>query len=268
MNCRTTQLYERFLEYRNQYDHEWYTVNKNTGRGLLSSSVDMKQSWHTKITKTFWYRSQRRQDSEAKSIADIELVASKETNKRANSSTWSGPVRLSSHLATPKLDQGPCEPILLMLDFEDGPCIKSLDYGTFSHWDAIEGLLVDVEKEGIVIGELWDENEKMRIRRGDWDARVRPGWDVHVRCQDLQLVTEACQSEDDSDSDALESDDDRWLDDVLDNYQEDWCLPRWRDKVEQDNSASKYLQEPSWIIIALGFASVVLFIIAGIVYTA
>lgn len=226
----------------------------------------MEESWYTTFTETVWHRSWWRRDSEVKRTVDIELNKSETPTRRINYGFSIGSVELNSNQNTSIMDPGPCRPIFLMLDFEDGSCVKPLDYGTFSRWDAIEDLLMDIENDGILVGELWDQNEKMRICPGDWDARVRPGWDIHIRCQNTQTIREGYQTE--NDSEISESDEEHWADDILDQYREDWCLPRWRVKVEKETSTSKSLEEPSRIVIALGCASVILFIIAVVIYTA
>lgn len=223
----------------------------------------MTRSWHALFTKEYWFQIRWRQVPDSKKFVDIELDASRKTPKRIDSGISFRVKGLEACPDTPRLESD----IFLMLDFEDGSCIKSLDYRTFSHWEAMEGLLLDMEKDGIALGGLWDETEKMWICRGDWDARVRPGWDVHVLCQNVQTMLEARRFEDLAESEDFESDDEHWIDEVLDQYQEEWCLPRWRIKVEQERSISKPMQDPSWIMVALGCASIVLFIAAVVVYT-
>lgn len=53
----------------------------------------------------------------------------------------------------------------------------------------MEGLLLDLEKEGTTVGELWDRSEKMRICYGDWDALVRPGQLNKKKCIHAQNST-------------------------------------------------------------------------------
>ncbi|KAF2998182.1 hypothetical protein E8E13_003820 [Curvularia kusanoi] len=224
----------------------------------------MARLWHSFFANTYWYRYRWRQVPEAKPFVDIELPAHNKPPRRVDSGISIGTNGFSSSHTTLKQVSDFNEPIFLVLDFEDGPCVKSLDYGTFSHWEAMEALLLDLEKDGIAVGELWDQTEKMRICRGDWDARARPGWSVCLHCQDVQAAPDIRQN----DNDEIESYEEEWIDEVLDHYQEDWCLPRWRIQVEQERSIRKPIQEPSWIMVALGCASVVFFIVAVIVYTA
>lgn len=232
----------------------------------------MASSWHSRFTSWYRYWRRRAPHEDAAPCADVELVATCKEPKRVDSGFSVGTSYLSSHpYTTPDSTTLSQQSgfIHLNIDFGDESCIKSVDYGTFSCWSAIEGLMMDMEKDGIVCEELWDISESMRVCKGDWDARVRPGWDIHVHCQDVPMVLETPYLEDDSDSGSEDagSEEDRWIDDVLDHYREEWCLPRWRDKVEPKRPRSIAIQEPSRTMLIAGCVSVVLFIIAAIVYT-
>ncbi|KAJ8109275.1 hypothetical protein OPT61_g7588 [Boeremia exigua] len=230
----------------------------------------MADSWRANFTD--WYKYwRRRQVSDVESFVDIELDATRKDNDTVDSNTtYRQSTSFSSSHYTPTCASHPplTDPIYLRIDFGDDVCQKSLDYGTFSHWSAVEGLMIDMEEDGMIFEELWDVNESMKICMGDWDARVRPGWDVHVHCQSGQAMLETRYLEEDSDSEYSESEEDHWIDEILDPYQEEWCLPRWREKVELEKSKIIAMQEPSWIMLGLGCASVTLFIIAAVVYTA
>ncbi|KAF3039170.1 hypothetical protein E8E12_005286 [Didymella heteroderae] len=114
------------------------------------------------------------------------------------------------------LDSQSEEPIYLELDFGDRIYIKPLEYGTFSRWTAIEGLMMDLERDGMVIQELWDGIEKMRVCSGDWDARVRPGWNLEMPCRNEEACLQKDRTEDGSDGEDTDDDEDRWIDEVLD----------------------------------------------------
>jgi hypothetical protein len=111
----------------------------------------------------YWYRDRWRESPEARCFLDIELGFQRKPTRRVDSAISLGSSEACGFCTTLKLDLDPHEFIILTLDFEDVSCVKSLDYRTFSHWDAMEGLLLDLEKEGITVGELWDQTEKMRI---------------------------------------------------------------------------------------------------------
>ncbi|KAF2625342.1 hypothetical protein BU25DRAFT_460458 [Macroventuria anomochaeta] len=231
----------------------------------------MTGSWHTVFTNWYRHRNRRPGSYESGSSTDIELGTCCRSPERFDSGISFGGLDLvSDDHVTPKSSIEPHldDPILLKLKFGDQTYIKPLDYGTFSRWTAVERLMVDMEQDGIIIGELWDVVEKMRVCSGDWNARVRPGWDVHVHCQDARVILRTGQFEDDSDSEGLESDEEGWVDEVLDQYQEEWCLPRWRVRVEQERSINGQSQEPSWMVLGLGCVSMVFFIVAVVVYTA
>lgn len=161
------------------------------------------------------------------------------------------------------------DPVQITFKFGQRVHVKLLDYATFSQWDAMEELMADIENEGIMFEGLWDVGEKMKICGGDWNARVRPGWDVHVYSQDAHVLSEDESSEDDSDSEGYNDEDKQmWTDEVLDLQKEEWCLPRWRGRVEQEKSIREQIREPSWVVLVLGCASMFFFIAAVIVYTA
>jgi hypothetical protein len=46
----------------------------------------------------------------------------------------------------------------------------------------VSALLEVLTEEGIIVDQLWDVNEDMRIGGGDWNAKVRPGCAIDVLC--------------------------------------------------------------------------------------
>ncbi|KAH6639342.1 hypothetical protein C7974DRAFT_388280 [Boeremia exigua] len=122
-----------------------------------------------------------------------------------------------------------------------------------------------MEKDGIIIEELWDVAGSLQVCMGDWDARVRPGWDIRMHAR-ATLETHCLDNS--SDSDGSENISGQWVEEILDQYQEEWCLPRWRAKVEQQESMSIVMQEPSYLMLALGCVLMVFFTVAIVVYTA
>ncbi len=156
--------------------------------------------------------------------------------------------------------------ILLAFDFGEESYIKALDYGTFARWDAMKGLIEDIESDGAVIEQLWDTRESMMVSGGDWDARVCHEWSIHVRCMEARRDS-AIELSDESDSEACDSNDET-LYDAEAEEEDDWCLARWRRRVEQQRSMHEHVQEPSWIMLVLGSALVICFVITVLVYTA
>jgi hypothetical protein len=236
---------------------------------LIESDV-MTGSWHRNLKD--WYRNGRRgrKQEATRPGVDIELDALCRNPRRVDSDISIGGLTLINENRTSErnLVSLPEEPINLKLDFGDMIYIKPLDYGTFCRWSAIEELKEDLEKDGMIVQELWDEVEEMRVCSGDWDARVRPGWSLQVYCQNREALLEKDDSVCDSESEHTEDEEESWIDEVLDQYQEEWCLPRWRDRVEQGTSARKHAEEPSWVVLGVGCISIVLFIVAVVVYTA
>lgn len=229
----------------------------------------MTGSWHTILTD--WYRHRRRRHiPEALAVPiDIELMARCRNPQRVDSSISFGSLTLvDEDQAGPDLrvESQSEEPIHLKLDFGDGVYTRPLHYGTFSRWSALEGLMTDLEKDGMIIEEIWDVVEQMRVCGGDWDARVRPGWNLQVHCQNVQTCLDGNRPEDGSDSEDTDDEEECWVDEILGQYQE-WCLPRWRDRVEQEKSINRYAKEPSWVMLGLGCLSTLFFIVAVIIYT-
>lgn len=227
-------------------------------------------SWRTILAKQCTYCEHRPNHDESQLLPDIELGAFCKKSKTADSGIPPESLSLVTHgHTTPKssFDSQLRRPICLKFDFGDRIHVKPLDYGTFSRWSAMESFVLDMENEGIIIEEFWDVAENMRVWSGDWDARVRPGWDVYVQCQDVQAVLRKQRFEDDSNSEDYESDGERWTEDILNQYQEDCCLPRWKDRAQKEKLISGRMQEPSWMALSLGCASMVVFVVTVVIYT-
>lgn len=230
----------------------------------------MTGSWLDRSVDWYRYRRRLRTPEAAGPSTDIELAAPSRSPKRIDSGvSISDLTRVSEELTDISISNSRSEePIYLKLDFGDRTYTKPLDYGTFSHWSAMEELKINLERDGVGIKNLWDEVERMEVCGGDWDARVRPGWSLQLNCHSADALLEKDSPGYDSDSEDTEVDEERWVDEVLDQYDEEWCLPRWRDRVEQETSTKKNAKDPSWRALALGCISIVFFIVAVIVYTA
>jgi hypothetical protein len=169
--------------------------------------------------------------------------------------------------ASNPVDAGVPKPILLTFNLNNEVYTKSLDYGTFAHWGAMAGLLADIEEDGLVPGNLWDALEDMKVYSGDWDARVYQGWEIHLHCRD-----EAYWSETDTDE-GSDVDEAEVIEEIVAYYEdftettEDWCLPRWRGRVEQGRQIREQVREPSWEVLALGCVSMLFFIVTVVLYT-
>lgn len=214
-------------------------------------------------------RWRQRDTVSARPDVDIELDTLHTHPRRIDSGISISGLTLVSedHTIEPRVDSRPEEPMHLKLDFGAGMYVKPLDYRTFSHWSAIEELMMDLEKDGMRVGDLWDESEEMSVCGGDWDARVRPGWTLQMHCQGAEASLGSVGSACDSGSEETEDDAESWFDDMIDEYQEEWCLPRWRNRVEHDGPTGKELQEPSWAVLSLGLIVVIFSIAAFVVYT-
>lgn len=219
-----------------------------------------------------WHRHRRRpQIPEADGPStDIELVApSRNPNRIDSDISISGLTLVNEESTAESIPNARYEePIYLKLNFGDRIYTKLLEYDTFSRWSAMQELKTSLERDGVSIKDLRDEVERMEICSGDWDARVRPGWSLLLNCHNVEAFLEKDILGYDSDSEDTGVDEERWIDEVLDHYQEEWCLPRWRNRVEQETSTKKNTEDPSWRVLALGCISMIFFIVAVIVYTA
>lgn len=236
-------------------------------RSPVKSTVTMFAIWNTLLASWDGCKSCTKRPG---TLVDIELGEHFKVPGRVDSKISLKSLKsISSNRSTPKLDNTSqyCEDIRLTFNFGDVVHTKQLNYGTFACWDAMEELIKDVERDGFVVKELWDDIEEMKVYSGDWDARVRSGWDIHVHCEDALAPTWK-DDDGESDSERYENEDERTLvDEIIAGYQEDWCLLRWRSKVEQERSTAVQVLEPSWLMLALGSASMIFFLVTVIVYT-
>lgn len=217
-----------------------------------------------------WYRYRTRDQASHESGAsiDIELGVTLTSSLLVDSGLSLGVSKKGTMLTADQLFEV-AHPIKLTFNLGDEIFTKPLDYKTFSRWDAIEGLMVDMKNDGIIIEELWDRKEKTRIWSGDWNARVRPGLDVHVHCQQAHGFLDQGASEGDGDSEYPDDEAKQRCTNIeLGKDQDEWCFHRWRGRVERAKSKHKQMQEPSWLMLALGCSSMLFFFIAVIVYTA
>ncbi|KZM20059.1 uncharacterized protein EKO05_0007536 [Ascochyta rabiei] len=219
-----------------------------------------------------WARRLLSNDPEANN--DVELEKLFEMSSKVDSElSLDSPNLVSSEPLIPAVNYTYQEyrPLLLHLDLEDKTVTKQLHYETFARWDAMAGLMADLEKDGMIISKPWDMAEEMEVRSGDWDARVRQGWAIQLSCQYVYGSSQETDSDNGSDRDNGD------YESVKVTYQtckdaneeaEDWCLPRWRSRVERYGPIRGQTQEPSWRVLTLGCASMLFFVVTVIVYTA
>jgi hypothetical protein len=239
------------------------------GIELLTWTVTRMSSWDHFLTDWSRYFSSKLCYKNLEKIVDVELGALLKTSTKSNHGPSLDSIQLiSNNRIKAGSDKEPLlyDHICLIFSIEGAIHTKMLDYGTFARWDAMERLMKDIERDGIAIEELWDVVENMKIASGDWEARVRQGWKVFVRCQGVRSSSKEEDDINDSKSEAFDTCSERtW--EHIDNDREDWCLLRWRRKVEQQRSTCERVQEPSWTVLGLSCASMVFLIIMLIVYT-
>jgi hypothetical protein len=190
------------------------------------------------------------------------------TRINSDISLYSLPHTKAAEFATEtELHRSP-DPIRLVLDFEDCTHTKSLDYATFAKWQRVEALLLDMESDGICVNHMWDDIEKMQVTSGDWDARVRPGWEVHVSCIDRIDLCGYLDDRNDEDSTADEDGDGEWIEGGVDK--QEWWFARWRHRVESKRSrcVTVVQEPPSWRMIIAVCGLMVPFFWAVVMLTA
>jgi len=147
------------------------------------------------------------------------------------------------------------EPLMLNLCMDDGTYVKGLDFTTFAHWDNMQTILNDLEKDGMVVEELWDVHEDMRVGSGDWDARVRPGLEIDAMCVRSAWEDDSSCSSGDCEEGGVELE----LRHGEQPRRKHWWFERWRRRVERESLMSgEAVQEPSRLMVLLGTILMVL----------
>jgi hypothetical protein len=167
-------------------------------------------------------------------------------------------------------------PITLLFHFSDSasPSIKLLPYRTFSKWTSLYALLDEWKQDGVVVSDLWDVEENMPVFGGDWDARVRPGWVVELRCCNDESGYfgrgydgysdgygdgySSSEDGDDTSEDACgyETESDNGMSGKSRSKsvtsQHPWTFKRWKERVEKERvKREDVLGEPSWFVMLM-----------------
>jgi hypothetical protein len=130
--------------------------------------------------------------------------------------------------------------IRLTFDFGCRSHVYELEYAIFRQWKYISLLVSAVHADGMSCALMWDESEGLQVMAGDWEARVTPGWQVTIFCQDDH------DDEDDDDWSEVDSEkDEPW--DVEKGYGGEWWFKRWKTRVEKKKEGQKKKQK-AWII--------------------
>lgn len=160
-------------------------------------------------------------------------------------------------------------PLVLTFCFQDQMCVKVLDYEVFAQWDAVEAVLQGVREMGIVVERLWDTVDDTRVGGGDWNARVRPGWNVKVLCLEngVEELGGGFEEEDEESAGAggVEEGEGRvwgaagWL--GRKEKETAWWFARWRERVEKEIRCHGHLRDPSWEMVVGWCFSMVTFVV-------
>jgi hypothetical protein len=210
------------------------------------------RSWAWRKSQTLGVKLDDSSSSQARTDSDISLYSLTRTK--------------TNGLVKEKIYQS-LDPICLVLAFDDHTYTKFLEYKTFAQWHRFEALLLDLESDGICVDYLWDIAEDMRVTGGDWDARVRPGWEVHASCTDCSDIHEYPNDRVDEDS----SVDDDWERDLIESgyYRQEWWFARWRHRVESRRSrGASVVHDPSWRMIIAVCGLMIPFLWAMVIFLA
>jgi hypothetical protein len=115
---------------------------------------------------------------------------------------------------------------------DDATHIHHLNYAVYRKWeDFAELLRLWKDELGVECFLLWDESEAMEILAGDWDARVRPRWRIHIVCGQYT----SWNGDENIDGDGVEelSGSERVRED------EGWWFASWKDRVEKGKKIVK-----------------------------
>jgi hypothetical protein len=130
--------------------------------------------------------------------------------------------------------------IRLTFDFGCRSHIYELEYAVFRQWKYVSLLVSAVQEDGMTCALIWDESEGLQVMAGDWEARVTPGWQVTIFCQDDHV------DEGDDDYSEVDSEKDApW--DVEKGYGGEWWFTRWKTSVERTKEGPKEKQK-AWMI--------------------
>ncbi|KAF2256501.1 hypothetical protein BU26DRAFT_599179 [Trematosphaeria pertusa] len=228
------------------------------------------RSGHTKTTRTWrwwktdrvwswrpWWQIHRKRRVEAEWW---ELECGAASSSPSSTNVWpdedcdKGIVAVSSKEPVP-----PPKPILCTFDFEDATYAYDLDFDVYRRWRNMETLVEELlDSDGLLHVQLWDEKEGMEIMAGDWEARIRPGWEVRAVCTDYwescssyvdkmrcerdegveREECEQCGGRDqdryeDSDSDDEEGEEETGdIELCIGEKREEWSFASWRRRVE------------------------------------
>ncbi|KAF1849721.1 uncharacterized protein K460DRAFT_360574 [Cucurbitaria berberidis CBS 394.84] len=245
------------------------SVSRRTTSISSRSRVFVFSSWYQSLATSVLSRDRGRH------IASSPGVQNPPSNiHRADSAISLSPYVYPEEDDIPKRNESPQKPcqipdsLLVHFQFEDRIYNKQLNYSAFSKWDSVDALLVDLEKDGVLVVQLWDVREEMPICSGDWNARVRPGWEVLVTCVDGTLWGDegsecgdinSADDEDDYyyyDHHARERLDDFVAYEGLEASIKHWWFTRWRQRVERASLADEESGlDLSWSMILLGGVS-------------
>ncbi|KAF2441430.1 hypothetical protein P171DRAFT_497675 [Karstenula rhodostoma CBS 690.94] len=140
--------------------------------------------------------------------------------------------------------------IRLKFDFGCRSHIYELEYAVFRQWKYVSLLVSAVQEEGVNCALIWDECERLQVMAGDWEARVTPGWQVTIFCEDDNVDDD---EEEDDWSEVDNEKDDPW--DIEKGYGGEWWFKLWKTRVERKKEGRIKKQKP-WMIGVVAVAGI------------
>jgi hypothetical protein len=160
------------------------------------------------------------------------------------------------------------DPLTFTFHLDDQTYTKTLDYRVFIRWESVGALLDELCDDGIIIDQLWDEDEGMQVGSGDWDVRVRPGWKVDVYCQYSDQYDRTSDWVSGYESDDSDGEEDKNENDDLERmstamrFERRWWFARWKERVGREKCRKERTQqEPTRIMMLIWATSMVAFIV-------
>lgn len=146
------------------------------------------------------------------------------------------------HVGVSNTEESAAMSIRLIFHFKDRSHAHELEYPVFRQWKYMRYLISAVQEDGVSCALLWDEIEGLQVTAGDWEARARPGWQVTMFCDHIDVYHNDDGHNDD------ESDEE--YDEVLDEekgYVEEWWFNKWKTRVENRREGT-VKRRKSWLV--------------------
>lgn len=139
----------------------------------------------------------------------------------------------------------PAAPINCTFLFDEEAYYHGLDYFVFRQWHLFSSLLGAVQSDvGLLDVQIWDMDEQIEVMAGDWEARVRPGWDI--------VVHGAYVGEQDDGKSEQDGAQELW---GAEKEGGQWWFQRWRERAEGGTAGGR--RQRGWLVGLVGLVGTV-----------